>query len=873
MNQTFGTWVKRRRKALDLTQHELARQVGCSASAIFKIESDERRPSRQIAELLAQILEIPDDQHDLFIKVARQEKLVDRLEAIPRIDGPAPFVQSQGEPAVGSNPPQTNLPLPLTSLIGREHEMRAIIQQIQDPACRLLTLTGPGGVGKTRLALEVAHRLRGTYEYKPCFVSLVGTSAPEFIIPALADALGFVLSGTSEPKKQLFNFLRDKNILLILDNLEHLLTGIEFLAELLERAPGVKLLTTSREQLNLRAEWVFDVQGLPVPSDIGLADLASNSAATLFLQRARQSKVDFNLTQADLRSVKRICELVEGLPLGLELAASWVRVLSCDEIAQEIERSIDFLTTTGRDVPPRHRSLRAVFDSSWSLLSNQEQGVMRSLSVFRGGFTREAAAAVTGATLPLLLALKDKSLVRFSQTGRYDLHELIRQYAHEELIKSGEQDSANDRHLDFFLAMAEEYKPKLRGAGQLHWLNRLEQDHDNLRAALDWSLRHEKEVGGFSQVKGQDVQKSLRLTGALYLFWKMRVHWGEGRKWLQRALAQASQSPHSPEHLRALNSAALLAAEQADTGKARELAEECLALAQDLGDSHSIAQALYSLGLVTWKQKDFAGARTHCEQALRRFRELGDKIAMADTLKVLGRIATNQNDLETAQSYLEECLAIFRELEDRIEFSAVSSDLGLLAYLRNDFPVARAYLEKSLELFREAESASGIEMTLNRLGDIARSENDYIEAERCYTESLKVFQEAGDKDEIPSLLHNLGYVANHCGEYPRALELFKGGLEMHAETGNQAGIAECLAGIGAVLTCQGKAERGARLFGAAEILRERAGAVLWPANRMEYERSLALLRNSLDGSALAAAWAAGGAMPTEQVITEALSAS
>jgi transcriptional regulator with XRE-family HTH domain len=231
---SFGTWVKRRRKSLDLTQHELARKVGCSASAIFKIEADERRPSRQIAKLLAQILEIPDDQHDLFIKVARQEKLADRLEAIPRFSGPAPLAQTQDGATPVSHPPQANLPLPLTSLVGREHEMRAILQQIQDPACRLLNLTGPGGVGKTRLAVEGAHRLQDIYEYKTCFVSLVGTSAPEFIIPALADALGFTFPGTGEPKKQLFNFLRDKHILIVLDNLEQLLTGIELLAELLE---------------------------------------------------------------------------------------------------------------------------------------------------------------------------------------------------------------------------------------------------------------------------------------------------------------------------------------------------------------------------------------------------------------------------------------------------------------------------------------------------------------------------------------------------------------------------------------------------------------------------------------------------------------
>jgi len=352
---SFGNWVRRQRKALDLTQPELAARVGCSVSAIFKIESDERRPSRQIAELLAKHLEMPVEQLDLFIKVARQEKTVDHLPPL-----------STPQPVPGSNPVKANLPIPLTSLIGREHEVRMVIQQIQDPSCRLLTLTGPGGVGKTRLALEVAHRLHD---------------------------------------------------------------GLELLDELLEHAPQVKLLTTSREQLNLRAEWAFEVQGLPVPSHIEMENLESNSAAALFVQRAKQTKMDFIPTRDDYSSIKRICQLVEGLPLALELAATWVRMLSAKEIAHEIERNIDFLTTIGRDVPQRHRSIRAVFEYSWNLLTEEERRILRQLAVFRGGFTREAAEGVASAVLSQLSALVDKSLLRHTNapTGRYDFHELIRQ--------------------------------------------------------------------------------------------------------------------------------------------------------------------------------------------------------------------------------------------------------------------------------------------------------------------------------------------------------------------------------------------------------------------------------------------------------------
>ena len=290
---------------------------------------------------------------------------------------------------------------------------------------------------------------------------MVGTSAPEFIIPAIADTLGLTFSGTIELKTQLFNFLKEKQILLVLDNLEHLLNGIELLDELLEYAPHVKLLTTSREQLNLRAEWVFEVQGLPIPANLEQENLKSNSAVALFTQRARQVKMNFVLTPEDSRTVTRICQLVDGLPLGLELAATWVRMMALQEVAHEIEQSLDFLSTTGRDVPQRHRSIRAVFDHSWSLLSQTEQQVMQRLSVFRGGFTRDAAEQVTGATLPILSSLVDKSLVRRSEAKRYDLHELVRQYAATRLQAEKEDEiSTEGKYAEYYLSLLQARKVK-----------------------------------------------------------------------------------------------------------------------------------------------------------------------------------------------------------------------------------------------------------------------------------------------------------------------------------------------------------------------------------------------------------------------------
>ncbi len=449
MDQTFGKWVKRRRKALDLTQQELAQRVGCSLATIIKIEADERRPSRQIAELLAQVLDLPPDQHDLFLKIARQEKGIPHLDTLP----PLPALPTASPP----EQPRSNLPTPLTPLIGREHEAAMIVQQLLDPSCRLLTLTGPGGVGKTRLALQAADKIQNVYPQGAFFVPLAGTASSEFILPAIAETVGFIFTGAENLQVQLFHFLRGKCLLLVLDNLEHLLRGVEILSDLLQQCPEVKILATSREPLNLRIEWAVTVQGLPIPSDLRLESLELNSAVALFVQRARQGKFDFVLSEEDLPDVERICRLVEGLPLGLEIAASWVRTLSCREIAGEIENSIDFLTTSARDVPQRHHSMRAVFDYSWTLLTGEEQQALRKLSVFKGGFTREAAAHVAVASLPLLTALVDKSLAWHPAGQRYELHELVRQYAHGQLVHVGQLEGTRDQHLRYFLAYVEEF--------------------------------------------------------------------------------------------------------------------------------------------------------------------------------------------------------------------------------------------------------------------------------------------------------------------------------------------------------------------------------------------------------------------------------
>jgi predicted ATPase/DNA-binding XRE family transcriptional regulator len=425
MEFSFGNWVKRRRKGLDLTQQELAQRVGCSLATIVKIESDERRPSRQIAELLVQQLEIPTDQREQFLKVARKEKSSEVLGEIATTSQPLPM-------------PRAQIPQSAGILIGREFELAEVTRLIQDENCRLLTLTGAGGIGKTRLVLEAAYQRQNAFEYGGIFINLAPLTGRDQIVTAIADALGFVLYSASDRSVQLISHLREKELLLVLDNFEHLLNEsgcISLPGDLLEGAPMVKLLVTSREPLQLRSEWVFEVRGLPIPEIHENDQLGKNSAVKLFVQRARQRSASFELMPEDYLAIRQICQLVEGVPLAIELAASWTKTLTCPEIAHEIQKNINFLTTSSRDVTERHRSIRATFDYSWKLLSNEEQIALQHLSIFKGGFTREAAEHVAGANLSILSSLVSKSLLHRIDQGRYDLHELVRQYSLEYLKK------------------------------------------------------------------------------------------------------------------------------------------------------------------------------------------------------------------------------------------------------------------------------------------------------------------------------------------------------------------------------------------------------------------------------------------------------
>jgi transcriptional regulator with XRE-family HTH domain len=395
---TFGEWLREQRTARKLTREEFAKRIGCSAAMLRKVEDGERRPSAQIAELIANCLDIPAEEREAFIKVARGELTADHLA---RFGKPV----SQGVPFQGPSL-RRNLPVFPAPLIGRQLELEELGIALRDPACRILTLVGPGGIGKTRLAVEMASLCQDDFTDGVCFVPLAPVQTSRLIVPVIASALGFAFQGTNttDPKGQLLDFLAGKQLLLILDNIEHLLgedVVLGFLGELIGRSEKVKLLVTSREALGLYHETILEVHGLPIPERMD----AAGTSVELFLQRARRAHAGFDPTTEDYPDIVKICRLVDGMPLGIELAAARVRTLSCEEIASEIERGLDFLSVSARDLPARHRSLRAVFDHSWQLLADDERSILLRLSVFRGGFTRDAAQQVAGANLQMLSSI------------------------------------------------------------------------------------------------------------------------------------------------------------------------------------------------------------------------------------------------------------------------------------------------------------------------------------------------------------------------------------------------------------------------------------------------------------------------------------
>ncbi|MFN8471117.1 MAG: BTAD domain-containing putative transcriptional regulator [Anaerolineae bacterium] len=606
-----------------------------------------------------------------------------------------------------------NLPAPLTPFIGREPELDELVRLL-DPASpnRLVTVMGLGGMGKSRLALETGHRLWQRYAHGAYLAPLESATGPEFVVFAIAAALDLRFEGPTDPRAQLLGYLRDKALLLILDGFEQHLAAVDLIIDILRAAVGVKILVTSRAALHLHAEQVFDVDGLPFPTedDPGAAEYAS---VRLFVQGAQRAQRRFQPSAANLPAIYRICRTLRGLPLGIELAASLVGTESCQDLAVEITRDLDAISTTMRDIPPAHRSLRAVFEHSWSLLTADERVALTGLAVFAGGFDRTAAHQVAGASARMLTALGAKSLLTKRESEgelgvRFDMHTLVRQYALDKLERAESYDALMSRYLDFYVALAEESETQLIGANQATWWKRVSVEHDNIRHALVWGLEHNPDA-------------ALRLAGALWRFWFERCYYEEAETWLTRVLVAARDSS-AVARAKALFGASRISHAQGDIDEAWRLLEQALPLAREGGDLGLLALTASDLGWRRYERGERESAKALWAEALQVAQQAKDGWLVAVVTASLGEAALNDGDLERAASLFAESTSLARSLGDSL---LLAFHLALLARVRagqGDSAGATACLLESLDIRQEYGNKANIAACLEGLAAVAATE-------------------------------------------------------------------------------------------------------------------------------------------------------
>jgi predicted ATPase/transcriptional regulator with XRE-family HTH domain len=736
----FGDWLKRRRKELDLTQTELAQHAYCSVFALRKIEAGERRPSKQLAGMLAKALEIPEGDQTTFIKVARGELNIERLSSVAPVSAAGHSIDTI------SSPPLINLPFQPTPLIGREAELAALGKLLKEPHCHLLTITGVGGIGKTRLAIELASSQQDLFPGGIYYVPLESLDSPQFIIPAIAEAVGLSISGAVSPQEQLLNHLAaltSQAVLLVLDNLEHLLihspghdekddTAL-LLTNLLQRLPNLKILATSRERSNLQEEWIIDLHGLPVPASDQTNGLEDYSAVALFLQRARQSRADFELLPAERLSLVKVCQLVEGTPLAIELAAAWVAMLSLEEIAQEIASNLDFLTNPMRNVPERHRSLRAVFAHSWKLLSDEERGVLFRLAVFRGGFQRQEAERIAGASLLVLMSLLSKSLLSRRDDNRYDLHSLIRQCALERLHESGHFEEACHKHLAYFVSFALEAQDGLRSAQLAEWLNRIEQEHNNIRAALEWAFT--------PSAPPEQVKDGIFLLTSIDRFWTARGHIREGITWSERGLRLCA--PLCLARAQALRFAGWLYNHIENNRPAIAYLEESLSISRQLNDEMLQAIALDTLADIGWRFGDFDKARKLYAESLELYEKVGDERKIGLSLASSGRLHVDYGHYQEAKVLLTEGLAFLERVSDLRGSGWCYNALARLALFQGEVKLAGSQFKRALRINNELGYMIDIADGLRSLSVINSIEGDVSRATLLLAAATKIQKRIG----------------------------------------------------------------------------------------------------------------------------------
>lgn len=736
--------------------------------------------------------------------------------------------------------PRHNLPPAATTFIGRERELQALRDKLADPDCRLLTILGPGGIGKTRLLLEFGRQMGEglpiRFLHGVRYVSLAHLTAPHRLPAAVAEALGLTASGAN-PQTALLDYLREKEMLLLLDNFEHLLDDFEhapdnserrvdsetdLVTAILREAPHVTIVTTSRKRLQFREEWIFDLGGLPAPptgwgeeSESELAEMAASfPAVALFLQSARRASRHFCRSAADLRAIAAVCRRLDGLPLGIELAAAWIRHFSPEAICGQIEADLDFLSTSARNAPARHRSLRAVLEHSWQMLDGGEQAAASSLSVFQGAFTAGAAQRVAGAHPRLLASLVDKSFLRHSRPSRrYEMHQLLREYAGEQLAAHPQQEQqARHAHARHFAHFVHERADAVKGTGQQQAYREIGAVIDEIRAAWEWDL----ECGRFDNV-------ARSLEGLFYFYW--------ARGWLHEGATAAGRLAQAVAAL-APDDRLLLAQAQMWQGEfygwlgrydeALALLQKAEAICRDLDDKSGLTFALNSLGRVHFWQGDYAQASDAFQNCLALARALQDDHWIALALNSLAvNIAEVEADYDRAWSYLEESLVACRRIGDQLGAARALVNMGSMAQEQGRYGEARRLFEESLAIYREAEYEHGIASALNYLGQVNTFSGDYERARALIQEAHDLNRDSGHRWAIADSLRQMGNLARDVGELAGAKHHYDAALRLTQEIGAERATLSTLLEVAALSVAAGDPGLGLTL--SAFILRRPEG--------------------------------------------------
>lgn len=729
-----------------------------------------------------------------------------------------------------SSSPPNNLPAQLTSLIGRESELQSIEQLLRKENLRLLTLTGPGGTGKTRLSIQVAANLLESFGDGVFFISLAPITDPNLVCSEITKTLEVQESASTLLTETLKRFLRARQMLLVLDNFEQVLDAAPFVADLLQSCPRLKIIVTSRALLQIRGEREFAVEPLALP-DVNHSQLPDQvrgySAVALFADRARLANPAFTITEENASDLAELCIRLDGLPLAIELAAARIKMLSPKNLLMRLDNRLNLLVSGARDLPARQQTIRNTIKWSYDLLDDQEKRLFRWLSVFVGGFTFDHAEWLCKAmpdcrldVLDGITSLVNKSLLkqqdRLDEQPRFTMLETIKEYGLEQLLATGEAETVKGLHSEYFLQMAEMAESELLGKTQQDWLERLDAEHDNMRAALNWT-----------QGSG-DTETGLRIAGALWRYWLIRTHWSEGRERLTRLLQSDGDCADPDARVKALTGLATLAQNQSDYELARSLFEKCLAICRASENRSGIATSLVNLGWIAFHQCDYDVAHALSEEGLALHTEAGNQQGIILAINNLGFIAFYQGGYEVAASLHQKNVRLRKEASDNrgLTFSLVH--LARASLRLNDYGKAGECIEEAISLIEAVGDKQGIAYALTIKGELLNAEGDSERAMLVAERGMKLWREIGDRYGLSFGLIVIARIASANGDYQQATDLYQESLALQKDSRNRRDIAECFEQLAAISVRHKQFKRGAALLSASTFLREGIGFQLSP---------------------------------------------